>query len=62
MRLVMLSLAAMTASTACLGLLFLYALFVSTVPAPSAAIVDAPDVALAAPAQPPLVNVASEVR
>ena len=37
MRLVMFSLAAMTASTACLGLLFLYALFVPTLPPPTAA-------------------------
>ena len=32
MRLLMVSLAAMTASTACLGMLFLYALFVPTLP------------------------------
>ena len=38
MRLVMLSLAAMTASTACLALLFLYALFVPTLPAPTASV------------------------
>jgi hypothetical protein len=62
MRLVMLSLAAMTASTACLGVLFLYALFVPTLPAPTAAIVDGHDVALAAPAQQRLVTAASEVR
>ena len=35
MRLLMVSLAAMTASTACLGILFLYALFVPTLPAPT---------------------------
>jgi len=34
----MLSLAAMTASTACLALLFLYALFVPTLPAPTASV------------------------
>jgi len=38
MRLVMLSLAAMTASTACLALLFLYALFVPTLPAPDTSV------------------------
>lgn len=38
MRLVMISLAAMTASTLCLALLFLYALVVPTRPLPSPAI------------------------
>lgn len=38
MRLVMICLAAMSASTACVGLLFLYALVAPTRPAPSIAI------------------------
>ena len=62
MRLVMLSLAAMTASTACLGLLFLYALFVPTLPPPTAAIVVGHDVVWTAQAQQPLITAASEVR
>ena len=61
MRLVMFSLAAMTASTACLGLLFLYALFVPTLPPPTAAIVGAHDVAWTAQAQQPL-TVAPDIR
>jgi hypothetical protein len=38
MRLMMISLAAMTASTACVALLFLYALFVPTLPPPTASV------------------------
>ena len=38
MRLVMISLAALTASTACVAVLFLYALVAPTLPAPSMAI------------------------
>jgi hypothetical protein len=59
MRLVMLSLAAMTASTACLGVLFLHALFVPTLPPPTAAIVD---VAHTTPVQQPLLTVATDIR
>jgi hypothetical protein len=62
MRLIMVSLAAMSASTACLGLLFLYALFVPTLPAPTAAITAQHDVAWTPPAQQRLITVASEVR
>lgn len=61
MRLVMASLAAMTASTACVALLFLYALFVPTRPAPTAAITGAQHIAWSAPA-PQLLTVVSDVR
>ncbi len=60
MRLVMLSIAAMTASTACVALLFLYALFVPTLPPPSAALVAIPNAAwTGGPVEPPM-TVASE--
>ena len=61
MRLVMLSLAAMAASMACLGLLFLYALFVPTAPAPTAAITAKQDLAWNDPVQQRLINDASDV-
>jgi hypothetical protein len=57
----MVSLDAMSASTACLGLLFLYALFVPTLPAPTAAIVAGHDATWTAEAQRPL-TVASDTR
>jgi hypothetical protein len=62
MRLVMLSLAAMTASTACLGLLFLYALFVPTLPPPTAAVTGIHVANFSAPLQQPLVTASSELR
>ncbi|MEI9899238.1 MAG: hypothetical protein WDN31_02870 [Hyphomicrobium sp.] len=43
MRLVIMTLTAMATSTVCVALLFVYALTVPTLPAPSAAIVSAPD-------------------
>lgn len=43
MRLIILALAAMTTSTACMGILFLYALVAPTRPVPAVAIVQIPD-------------------
>ena len=70
MRLAMISLAAMTASTACVGLMFLYALVAPTRPAPSIAIaVVEPDASwrggpmedwAVAPPSKPLVALASD--
>ncbi len=62
MRLVMVSLAAMTASTACLGLLFLYALFVPTLPAPSAAVTGVHVAKFDAPVPQLMVTAAADVR
>jgi hypothetical protein len=63
MRLVMMSLAAMTASTACVGMLFLYALVAPTRPAPSIAIVAVPDVQWrGGPVEEPLITLASEAQ
>ena len=52
----------MTASTACLGLLFLYALFVPTLPAPKAAVTGVHVSYLSIPVQQPMVTAASEIR
>ena len=62
MRLLMVSLAAMTASTACLGMLFLYALLVPTLPAPSAAVTGVHASTLSTPVQQPLMTAAADVR
>jgi hypothetical protein len=62
MRLVMISLAAMTASTMCVALLFLYALVVPTRPAPEAALVRLPDPAWSGgPVEQPVLTVASDL-
>ena len=62
MRLVMLSLAAMTASTACLALLFLYALFAPTLPPPAASVTGMHVAKLSAPVAPALMMAAADVR
>jgi hypothetical protein len=63
MRLFMISLAAMAASTATVVLLFLYALIAPTRPAPSVAIVVMPDASFTgAPVEEPFVRVASQSR
>jgi hypothetical protein len=62
MRLLMVSLAAMTASTACLGLLFLYALFVPTLPAPNTAVTGVHVSSFSIPLQQPIVTAAAEIR
>ena len=62
MRLLMVSLAAMTASTACLGMLFLYALVVPTLP-PTAAVTGVHVSTLSTPVQQqPLMTAAADVR
>jgi hypothetical protein len=62
MRLMMISLAAMTASTLCVSVLFLYALVAPTRPAPDAAIVRLPDPAWhGGPIEQPFVKLASDV-
>jgi hypothetical protein len=61
MRLLMVSLAAMTASTACLALLFLYALVVPTLP-PTAAVTGVHVSNVSTPVQQPLVTAAADVR
>ena len=61
MRLLMVSLAAMTASTACVGVLFLYALFVPTLP-PTAAVTGAHVSTWSAPVQQPLMTAAADLR
>ena len=62
MRLLMVSLAAMSASTACLGLLFLYALFVPTLPPPSAAVTGVHVSKWSIPVQQRTVTVAADLR
>jgi hypothetical protein len=62
MRLLMVSLAAMTASTACLGLLFLYALFVPTLPAPNTALTGVHISSFSIPVQQPMVTAAADIR
>jgi hypothetical protein len=62
MRLLMVSLAAMTASTACLGMLFLYALVVPTLPPPTAAVTGVHVSTLSTPVRQPLVTAAADVR
>ncbi|MEO8421321.1 MAG: hypothetical protein ABI457_09020 [Hyphomicrobium sp.] len=62
MRLLTVSLAAMTASTACLGMLFLYALFVPTLPAPAAALTGVHVSKWSTPVQQPLVTAAVDIR
>ena len=62
MRLVMLSLAAMTASTACLALLFLYALFVPTLPPPTASVTGVHVAKFNAPVPQMMMTAAADVR
>ena len=62
MRLVMLSLAAMTASTACLALLFLYALFVPTLPPPAASVTGVHVAKFNAPAPQMMMTAEANVR
>jgi hypothetical protein len=58
----MLSLAAMTASTACLALLFLYALVAPTRPLPTPAITSGYAFAWTGPGEPRVITLAGEVR
>lgn len=63
MRLFMLSLAAMAASSGTVTLLFLYALIAPTHPAPSMAIVVTPQASFTgAPIEEPLITMASDIR
>ena len=62
MRLLMVSLAAMTASTACLGMLFLYALFVPTLPPPTPAVTGVHVSTWSTPVQQPLTTAAADLR
>ena len=62
MRLLMVSLAAMTASTVCLGLLFLYALFVPTLPPPAAAVTGVHVATWSTPVPRPLITASADVR
>jgi len=63
MRLIMMSLAAMAVTTACVGILFLYALVVPTRPAPDIAIVHVPDAAWhGGPVEDVVVTLAAESR
>ena len=62
MRLVMLTLTAMSASTACLALLFLYALFVPTLPPPAVSLTGVHVARFNAPVAQPLMTAAADVR
>lgn len=57
MRLMMLSIAAMTASTLCVGLVFLYALIAPTLPLPTPAITKAYGMAWTGPGEPRVVAI-----
>jgi hypothetical protein len=61
-RLVMLSLATMSASTACLGLLVLYALVAPTNPLPTPALTSGYAFAWTGPGEPRVIHLAGEVR
>jgi hypothetical protein len=58
----MVSLAAMSASVACLGILFLYALVAPTNPVPSAALTPAYAFAWTGPGEPRVIRLAGELR
>ena len=60
-RLMMICLSALTASTACLGILFLYALVAPTNPLPSAAVTSGYAYAWTGPGEPRVINLAGDV-
>jgi hypothetical protein len=60
-RLMMICLSALSASTACLGILFLYALVAPTHPLPSAAVTSGHAYAWTGPGEPRVINLAGDV-
>jgi hypothetical protein len=60
-RLMLICLSALSASTACLGILFLYALVAPTNPLPSAAVTPGHTYAWTGPSEPRVVNLAGDV-
>jgi hypothetical protein len=60
-RLMMICLSALSASTACLGFLFLYALVAPTNPLPSAAVTSGHAYAWTGPGEPRVINLAGDV-
>ena len=60
-RLMMICLSALSASTACLSLLFLYALVAPTNPLPSAAVTSGYAYAWTGPGEPRVINLAGDV-
>ena len=60
-RLMMICLSALSASTACLGILFLYALVAPTHPLPSAAVTSGYAYAWTGPGEPRVINLAGDV-